>query len=216
MRARALCTLSRLRVRRMFRRFAFPLARPLPSIPSARGVPPSLVALGAPWPSPAFPPACPFRFAMAACSSFSRSLFGNFVGTMGQSDSLLRSSMDYVLRLPTTAHRILYGRTQGLPVFAQSVSTHARGLRPRQAPDAPRPRGAPGIAFGLRNSLGTWIWTLFRGSIPCLRVPLTTLRARPYGRVHMTRGHRGWLALQCANSSFAALCRFIPALLRTK
>src|SRR3989442_235921 len=29
----------------------------------------------------------------------------------------------------------------------------------------------------------------------------------------MTRGHRGWRALQCANSSFATPCRFIPALL---
>jgi hypothetical protein len=56
----------------------------------------------------------------------------------------------------------------------------------------------------------------FRGSVPGLRVPLSTLRARPLGRVHMTRGHRGWLALQCANPSFAALCRFIPALLWTE
>ena len=56
----------------------------------------------------------------------------------------------------------------------------------------------------------------FRGSVPGLRVPLSTLRARPLGRVHMTRGHRGWLALQCANPSFAALCRFIPALLQTE
>jgi len=27
----------------------------------------------------------------------------------------------------------------------------------------------------------------------------------------MTQGHRGWLALQCANPSFAARRRFIPA-----
>ncbi len=216
MRARTLCTLSRLRVRRMFRSFAFPLARPLPSIPSARGAPPSLVALGAPWPSPAFPPACPFRFAMAACSSFSRSLFGSFVGTMGQSDSLLRSSMDYVLRRPTTAHRILYGRRQGLPVLAQSVSTHARGLRPRQAP----PHLALAVCRVLPSESGTTsapgTETYFRGSIPGLRVPLLTLRARPLGRVHIARGHRGWLALQCTNPSFAALCRFIPALLRNE
>ena len=32
----------------------------------------------------------------------------------------------------------------------------------------------------------------------------------------MTRGHRGWLALQCAIPSFAALRRFIPAHVRTE
>jgi hypothetical protein len=52
----------------------------------------------------------------------------------------------------------------------------------------------------------------FAAQCPGLRVPLSTLRARPCGRVHMTRGHRGWLALQCAIPSFAAPCRFIPAL----
>ena len=102
---------------------------------------------------------------------------------------------------------------QGLPVLAHGASTHARGLvvRPRQAPLHLAIVGAAGVAFGPENSLGTWETSRFRGSIPGLRVPLSTLRARPHGRAHMTRGHRGWLALQCANSSFATPCRFIPA-----
>jgi hypothetical protein len=35
----------------------------------------------------------------------------------------------------------------------------------------------------------------FRGSIPCLHVPLSTLRRRPCARRCMTRGRHGWLNL---------------------
>jgi len=175
MQARALYTGSRRSVRGVFCLLAFPLAHPLPSIPSARGAPPSPVALGFPWPSPAFPPSCPFRSAMAPFSSFFRSLFGNFVGTIGQSDSLLRSSMPCARRLHIAAH-FARGRPQGLPVLAHSVSTHAQGLRPRQAPAH--------LALSLRRVLPSALEkasapgtsTRFRGSIPGLRVPRLTLR----------------------------------------
>jgi hypothetical protein len=66
--------------------------------------------------------------------------------------------MALVLGLPTAAHgAIHHGRSQGLPVLAQSASTHARGRRPRQAPSRLANSSAPGVAFGLRKGLGTWI-----------------------------------------------------------
>jgi hypothetical protein len=84
-----------------------------------------------------------------------RPLFGNFVGTMGQSDSLVRTSMAYAFWLPTAAPM---GRTQGLPVLAHGAYTHARGLsvRPRQVPLRLAILGAVSMAFGSGNSLGTW------------------------------------------------------------
>jgi len=54
----------------------------------------------------------------------------------------------------------------------------------------------------------------FRGSIPSLPVPLSTLHVRPRGRPHMTRGQDGSLFLSCTTLSFATLCRFIPTLSR--
>src|SRR5713226_7563863 len=214
MRSRALNTPSRLGVRGVFCEVAFPLACPLPSTPSASGFPPSPGSLGAPWPSPAFPPSCPFRFAIAPRSDFFRRCSG--------ASSVLQDS-----QTPCSVHRwlaslrlsiaalsaIRRGRSQDLPVLAQSASTHDQGLRPRQARST-SPLRCPRCCLRLREeSRRLGIQIRFRGSIPALRVPLSTLRARPHGRVHRTRGHRGWLALQCATSSFATLCRFIPALL---
>src|SRR5262249_3661570 len=51
----------------------------------------------------------------------------------------------------------------------------------------------------------------FRGSIPGLHVPLSTLPPGPCGPADMTRGHRGSLALRCRTPPFLASCRFIPA-----
>ena len=48
----------------------------------------------------------------------------------------------------------------------------------------------------------------FRGSIPCLYVPLSTSRLRPYGRLRMTRGQCGWLFLHCRTLSFPTHNRF--------
>lgn len=108
MQPRALYTQARHSVRCVFCEIAFPLAHPLPSIPSAGG---------------------------RHCHrpSFSRPLFRDFAGTMGQSDSLVRTSMACAYWLPTAAPM---GRTQGLPVLAHGAYTHARGLsvRPRQVP----------------------------------------------------------------------------------
>ena len=49
---------------------------------------------------------------------------------------------------------------------------------------------------------------VFRGWIPGLHVPLSTLRRRPYGRLRMTRGRCGSLHLQRVTLSFPAPHRF--------
>ncbi len=131
------------------------------------------------------------------------------------------------MRLPVGVHRWITSsdfpprpatpspRAPAGPPGSRAKCFHAcSGSRPTTAPgpSAPRHSGAVSVAFGSGDSLGAWELTRFRGSIPGLRVPLSTLRTRPYGRAHMTRGHGGWLALPSANSSFAALCRLIPAL----
>ena len=126
-----------------------------------------------------------------------------------------RASVDCALRLPTATRSAIAAGSRRVSRFSCMTLPHMLGVSSSTAPGPSTPRlcGAAGLAFGSGNSLGTWMPIRFRGSIPGLRVPLSTLRARPYGRVHMTRGHRGWLTLQCANSSFATSCRFIPALL---
>jgi len=56
--------------------------------------------------------------------------------------------------------------------------------------------------------VGTPEGCLFRGWIPGLRVPLSTLRRRPYGRLRMTRGRCGSLDLQRMTLSFTTPRRF--------
>src|SRR5262249_36135978 len=60
------------------------------------------------------------------------------------------------------------------------------------------------------NSVGTPEGR-FRSSMAGLRVPLSTLRLRPYGRRRMTRGQDDWLGLSCTTLAFATLCRFLTA-----
>jgi hypothetical protein len=55
----------------------------------------------------------------------------------------------------------------------------------------------------------------FRGSIPRLRLPLSTLRRTPYGLRRMTRGQNDWLGLFCATLSFATSCSFPGASMRS-
>src|SRR5437870_1238289 len=51
----------------------------------------------------------------------------------------------------------------------------------------------------------------FRGSIPGLHAPLSTLHPRPYARRYMTRGQCGALLLHCMKLSFTTPCRLLPA-----
>ena len=129
--------------------------------------------------------------------------------------SHVRSSSACVLGLPDV---VCLGdgrrRTWDLPVPAQSVSVHAwvsdragfLGVLPDDASDVafrlPPQRRHPGGPIARATGHG------FRGSIPSLHVPLSTLRPRPCERRRMTRGRCGWLTLQRTTLSFTTPCRF--------
>src|SRR5262245_37839928 len=63
--------------------------------------------------------------------------------------------------------------------------------------------------FGARRHLEM---ARFRGSIPCLHVPLSTLHGPRYRGSRMTRGQRGWLNLRCRR---LALLHIVPVCLGT-
>src|SRR5262249_30629631 len=86
---------------------------------------------------------------------------------------------------------------QGLPGSAHSVSTHARGLRPRRVRLRLARTASTVLPSACSERVGTREKRRFRGSILCLRVPLSTLRRRRYRRPRMTRGQCGWLNLHC-------------------
>ena len=163
----------------------FPLVSPLPSIASAARV---------------------------------AALFGDFVGTMELSDFPRPFIIGYVLRLPDALCRHLRDRGPwDLPVPAQGVSIHAPGLATARGPSAPCLGGAAGVAFRYpRQRRHPEVTRLaagrqFRGSIPGLYVPRSTLRPRPCGRRRMTWGRCGWLRLHRMTLSFTPPCRFLPA-----
>ena len=87
-------------------------------------------------------------------------------------------------------------------------SVTARGRMP------PRPIGSTGVAFGfLRQARHPGppavlvTGHVLRGSIPGLRVPLSTLRPHPCECARMARGRRSWLSFQRMTLSFTTLCR---------
>jgi hypothetical protein len=72
--------------------------------------------------------------------------------------------------------------------------------------------GVPAVAFrvfGARRHPGL---ARFRGSIPCLHVPLSTLHGPRYQGSRMTRSQRGWLDLRCRR---LALLHIVPVCLGT-
>ena len=123
-----------------------------------------------------------------------------------------RSSADCVLGLPAAAlelHRLRGGHR--ISRFSRKVLPYMLGVFDHAGPAIPRHRGN-GWCCLLRETTASAPGTsCFRGSIPGLHVPLSTLQARPCGRAHMTRGRCGRLPLQRPALSSAAPCRFIPA-----
>ncbi len=118
-----------------------------------------------------------------------------------------RASLDFPTR-PAVLHG---GRPRALPVLARGVSVHARGLRPRRTPQR-LALATPGISpSACDHGVGVPKFVRFRGSIPGLHVPLSTLHADPRGPSCMTRGRCGSLHLHRTTLAFAAPRRFIPA-----
>ncbi len=62
------------------------------------------------------------------------------------------------------------------------------------------------------NCVGTPEVVCFRSSMAGLRVPLSTLRLRPYERLRMTRGRGGSLSLPRVTLTFTTPCRSPGAL----
>ena len=184
-RSSALVALSRHCVRRALRSTEFPLASSLPSTASATA---------------------------------DAALFGGFAGTMELSDFPRPFVIGFVLRLPDALCRMLHDREPwDLPVPAQGVSIHAPGLATARGPSAPCHGGTAGVAFRYpRQRRHPEVTRLaagrqFRGSIPGLHVPRSTLRLRPYGRRRMTWGRCGRLRLHRMTLSFTTPAGFSGA-----
>src|SRR6266542_4192590 len=178
--------LLQLCVRDMLRSGAFPLASPLPSTTSL------------------------------ASGSAS---FGGFVGTMELSDfpcpciigvrpSTSRCGLGFSLPQTDT----------GSPGSRSRCLRACTGSQTARSPQAPRHIDAPSFAFRIfrqrrhpKVATASTVGFQFRGSIPGLYVPLSTLHLRPCGRRCMTRSRCGSLILHRMKLSFTTPCRFLPA-----
>src|SRR5215813_5083977 len=76
----------------------------------------------------------------------------------------------------------------------------------------PRHTGMVRVAFRVFGARRHLEMARFRGSIPCLHVPLSTLHGPRYRGSRMTRGQRGWLDLRCRR---LALLHIVPVCLGT-
>src|SRR5207247_10158526 len=140
-------------------------------------------------------------------------LFGDFAGTSKLSD-FPRSSIIGARPL-TSRYGLQISRLQtnvGSPGSRTRCLRTCTGSVTARDPNAPGDGGAPGIAFRIpppRRHPGVpaahAAGHIFRGSIPDLYVPLSTLRRRPHERLRMTRASCGSLFLQRMKLSFTTL-----------
>src|SRR5207245_18560 len=119
---------------------------------------------------------------------------------------ILHHRLTYPLKRVEHAHPALcLGHvTLGRIPLGQPPSLH-RLLSLRLALRLVQQRRHPGVA-----TAGAMV-VQFRGSIPGLYVPLSTLHPRPYARRYMTRGQCGSLLLHCMKLSFTTPYRLLPA-----
>ena len=173
-------------VRNLCRYSEFPLARPLPSIPSAAEAPP--FTGGRP------------------------TLFGDFAGTTGLSDfpcPCIIGVCPWTFRHGPQYHPLR--ADTGSPGSRARCFRTCTGSLTARGLDASRDIDAPSVAFRLLLRRRRPGGRVFRGSIPGLHVPLSTLRPCPYEQQRMTRGRCGPLTLQRMTLSFTTPRRFIPA-----
>ena len=123
-------------------------------------------------------------------------LVGRFIGTMELSDSL----PPYLTAVPLGCARRAWGRSPRPGTGPPGSRTHCfrAGQGAATPPGRPSPRhtGLGRVAcrvFGARRHLEI---ARFRGSLPCLHVPLSTLRRLRSRGLRRPRGQRGWLALR--------------------
>ena len=101
----------------------------------------------------------------------------------------------------------------GLSRFSLNMFPHMLGVSDRAEPASHSPSIAlSSVAFEGRGVSRRSGFNPFRGSIPNLCVPLSTLGLRHCYRRPMTRSQTGWLRLVCSGLSPPTYCRFLPAL----
>src|SRR4029453_4699853 len=164
-----------------------------------------------------FPLASPLSSTASAASE--TALFGSFAGTMGLSDF----PWPYIIGVRPWTFRCglrftLSHTDTGAPDFRTRCLRACAGSQTAPGPKASRDTDASSFAFRLvqeRRHLGVAtacaMVVQFRGSIPRLHVPLSTLHPYPYGPRYMTRRQCGSLLLHCMKLSFTTPCRLLPA-----
>jgi hypothetical protein len=129
--------------------------------------------------------------------SLGRPLFEGFLGTMKRSDSLRPSITVVPLGFTVRTWSYCARPDAGPPGFRTMCFRACQGSSTPPGLWTPCHSGVPSVAFrvfGARRHPGV---ARFRGSIPCLHVPLSTLRVSRYREPRMTRGQCGWLDLHC-------------------
>ena len=151
--------------------------------------------------------------ASAAAGIAPTALFGSFFGTTPRSDFprlwliVVRpwaSRCAVRSTLPSVMHK-----DAGSPGFRARCFRACAGSLTARGPALPRQCGSTGVAFDLflqprhpGPPAALAAGHVLRGSIPGLRVPLSTLRPHPCECARMTRGRRSWLSLQRMTLSF--------------
>src|SRR5207245_564698 len=164
-----------------------------------------------------FPLASPLSSTASAAAQ--AALFGGFAGTMGLCDFPCPCIIG--VRPWTFRCGLGFLRSQtntGSPGFRSRCLRTCSGSQTARGPKASRDTDASSLAFRSvqqRRHPGVAIAgamvVQFRGSIPGLHAPLSTLHPRPYARRYMTRGQCGSLLLHCMKLSFTTPCRLLPA-----
>src|SRR4030095_10909611 len=122
-----------------------------------------------------------------------------------------RSSTDFPTR--PTAPSLTLGN-DGLSRVSRTIFLHMPGVFDRAEPAAHSPYRAQQFCLRASGRLSALRVSPFRGSIPSLCIPLSTLGLRNYSRLPMTRSQTGWLGLVCSGLSPPTYCRLTGAVPR--
>ena len=135
----------------------------------------------------------------STCSAgpMGRPLFAGFRGPLKQSDSLHPCTTVVPLGCTVRTWRGIARPDAGPPWFRTQCCCPCRGLRPRRVRLRLTLTASTMLPSACSERVGTRDKRRFRGSILCLDIPLSTLRAYRYRYTRMTRGQCGWLDLHC-------------------
>jgi hypothetical protein len=149
------------------------------------------------WCSTRFPLASPLLSTPSASPGAPKSLFGSFVDTMGLSDSLHPCITGVPRGFPVRTWPSLARPEAGPPGFRTPCCGPCRGRRPRRGRRRLTLTASTLWPAACAERVGTQDKRRLRGSLLCLSIPLSTLRAYRYRYTRMTRGQCGGLDLYC-------------------